>query len=372
MRAFCIFILFTGCPRTQLANRCQADSECGNPASAFRCDSSGVCYCRTNDACPAAQFCNLAGYCQDRAGCDKSADCLDPSLFCDTGTGTCLSRGRCTTDVQCQLGEVCDGRRGVCATGCKSNGDCPGSACRCGDVACGCTGATPEERARCQLGVCDSSFCADDSFCRFGEVCGIPPDSGVTRAQCYSDFDIDVRPYCSRCASGGGIDTCGSGANYCIIDTRTNATYCGADCSEGQSCPRGYGCRDIRIVLTRWRCNASTPCPSDNTLPCSTDSECRRGGKCLKNPGETSGFCAGQCILREGSTFGYCSCQVDLDCPQQTCSQGECSINRKRCVNDGDCRTIRCVDFEGIGACLIGQNCTPSNGLTCVEVGASP
>ena len=365
-----VTLTMPGCTREKLkTNGCRADSDCGSPTSAFRCEAqTGVCYCRTNDACPGSQFCNPAGFCQDRAGCEKNSDCLDPSLFCDTSGGTCVPRGRCTSDLQCELGEVCDVKRSVCAAGCRSNGDCPGTSCRCGDVACACTGTTPEERARCTIGECDGTFCADESFCRFGEICGVPLDAGETRARCLSDFDIDVRPYCARCTSGGGIDTCGTGANYCIIDTRTASTYCGADCSEGQTCPRGYGCRDIRIVLSRWQCGGTQTCPGDQGLPCGKDEDCKRGGSCLKAPGQPNGFCAGQCRLREGSGFGYCSCQVDSDCPQQTCSAGECSINRKKCVNDTDCRQIRCVDFDGIGACLIGQNCTPANGLTCTEV----
>ncbi len=357
------------CTRTQVVGKCTEDADCPMPTAAWRCEPvSGACYCRTNDACPPAQFCNVAGYCQDRAGCEKNADCLDPSLYCDTSAGTCVSRGRCTSDIHCGLGEVCNTARQVCVTGCKSHGDCPGTSCRCGDVACTCTGTTAQERAACRIGECDSQFCADSTFCRFGEICQADPDAGFPRARCTSDFDVDTRPYCARCTSGGGTDTCGRGANYCIIDTRTASTYCGADCSEGQQCPRGYGCRDIRIVLTRWQCSATQACPPIPAFPCGPDAGCPRGGECIIAPGQQTGSCAGRCRLREGSSFGYCSCLENLDCPQQTCSQGECSINRKRCVNDVDCQQIRCVDFDGIGACHIGENCTPINGLTCLEV----
>lgn len=362
--------LLAACDRRQLNNnRCAQDADCGNPAAAFRCEvSTGACFCRTNDACPGAQFCNPIGFCQDRAGCEKNADCLGSNLFCDTTTGTCLARGRCTNDLQCALGEVCDVARAQCVVGCKNAGDCPGTSCRCDDQACGCTATDPTGRAACRIGTCDPDFCEDKSFCRFGDLCGVPPDAGTTRTSCHSDFNIDTRPYCARCTGGAGLDTCGRGANYCIIDTRTNSTYCGADCSDGQACPRGYDCRQIRVVLSRWRCDANTACPGDPSLPCSTDTDCARGGSCLKALGQSTGFCAGQCRLREGSDFGYCSCQIDLDCPQQTCSQGECSISRKRCINDSDCRTIRCVDFDSLGACHIGDNCTPANGLTCNEV----
>ncbi|MBE2252644.1 MAG: hypothetical protein IAE78_24140 [Myxococcus sp.] len=375
LRFLLLSLVLGGCPRDRVVGgKCAVDADCGQPASAFRCeDRTGICYCRTDDACPPNQLCNGLGFCQDRSGCATNTDCPDTSLYCDTTAGACVPRGRCTTDLQCSLGEVCD-KTGQCRMGCRSNGDCNGVSCRCGDVPCNCTGTTAAERARCQLGVCDSTFCADNSFCAFGEICGLPPDAGVTadggqpRNQCYSDFDINVRPYCSLCTSGGGVDTCGFGANYCIIDTRTASTYCGADCSEGQQCPRGYGCRDIRIVYTRWMCSASLPCRGDPNLPCEKDADCRLGGSCLKAPGATNGFCSGQCVLREGSSFGYCSCQVDEDCPGQSCTRGECSVSKKRCVNDPDCRQIRCVDFDGIGACQIGQNCTPTAGLTCNEV----
>lgn len=358
------------CPTERAADAgCQRDLDCGSPAEAFRCvTETGVCACASDQACTASQFCNPAGFCQDRAGCQTSLDCGSPSLVCDTPTGQCLSRGRCASDLECELGQVCSVERGRCVEGCRRNGDCPGTSCRCGGVACACAGTTPEALASCELGVCDSTFCADDSFCRFGEVCAAVPDGGVPWAQCHDDFDSSLRPYCAPCTSGGGLETCGTGANFCIIDTRLASTYCGADCSEGQACPRGYGCRDIRVVYTRWQCGATQACPGDPTLPCGSDTDCKRGASCLKAAGSDQGLCAGQCRIREGSGFGYCSCQVDADCAQQACSGGECSISRKKCIDKADCATIHCVDFDGVGGCLIGQNCTPANGLTCAEV----
>jgi hypothetical protein len=356
--------LFAACKSSRLATQgCREDKDCGDPVAAFRCElQTGQCYCRTNDACLSREFCNPAGFCQDRSGCQNNADCLDPSLFCDTTTGTCLGKGRCASDLQCGLGQICDLSRSTCVDGCHSSGDCPGSSCRCGEVPCLCTGAN------CPVGECDPNFCTDESFCKFGEKCGALPDAGITRNTCYNDFDVDHRPYCARCVNGGGISTCGTGANYCITDTRTSSTYCGTDCSEGQTCPRGYGCRDIIVVFTRWACGPNVACPADPALPCTTDAECKRGGTCLKTPGMASGSCAGVCRIREGSTFGFCSCQVDYDCAQESCSGGECTISRKKCVTEQDCRPIRCVDFQNAGGCLIGQNCTPANGLTCVEV----
>ena len=360
----------SGCKNTRVSNTgCAEDKDCGAIAAAFRCETqTGACYCRTNEACQPRELCNPAGFCQDRSGCEKNSDCLSPSLFCDTTTGTCLGIGRCSSDLQCALGQICDSARSSCIPGCRSSGDCPGSSCRCGDKPCLCPGTTAAEVAQCPVGECDPNFCANESFCKFGQMCGAAEDAGDPRNRCYSDFDPDRRPYCARCTSGAGISTCGTGANFCITDTRSASTYCGADCSEGQSCPNGYGCRDIIVVFTRWSCGPNVPCPPDPALPCSADTDCKRGGTCVKRAGMPTGSCAGVCRIREGSSFGFCSCQVDFDCAKESCSAGECTISRKKCVTEDDCRPIRCVEFQNAGGCLIGQNCTPANGLTCLEV----
>ena len=364
--------LLTACPKERLkGSGCSVDKDCGEPASAFRCEpQTGACYCRTNDACTPREFCNTAGFCQDRAGCEKNADCLDGTLFCDTTTGSCLSKGRCTEDLQCPFGQVCDGTRSTCVDGCRTNGDCAGASCRCGDAACACAGKTPAEVAQCPTGVCDSTFCADPSFCAFGEQCGVVPDAGAPLPQCHSDFDDLRRPYCANCTGGGGVQTCGTGANYCLIDTAHPGNYfCGVDCSEGQTCPRGYSCADVIVVFTQWQCTRANPaCPSNAALPCATDADCKRGGTCGKAAGAATGFCSGKCDVAEGDNVGYCSCQVDADCAQETCSAGECSISRRKCVTEQDCRPIHCVDFQGAGGCVIGQNCAPGNGLSCLEV----
>lgn len=369
--AVAALLLAAGCKDQSLTGvGCREDVDCGSPTSAWRCEAqTGACFCRTDAACPGGQFCNTAGFCQDRAGCEKNEDCLDPSLLCDTSTGQCLAQGRCSSDLQCALGEVCAVSTGRCVEGCRDDGDCPGTSCRCGDGPCGCDGGTADERARCALGVCDAYFCSDASYCRFGESCGVE-DGGVGQAACFSDYDARLRPYCDNCSFGGGVEVCGVGPNYCLIDTRhPGASFCGADCAAGQSCPRGYSCQDVIVVFTQWACTRSNPtCPVDTTLPCATDEECKRGGTCVKQPGMPNGYCAGKCAIEEGDEGGFCTCQVDSDCAQESCSAGECSISRRPCVTQDDCRQIRCVDFEGGGGCLIGQNCAPADGLSCVEV----
>lgn len=352
---------------------CSTDGDCGNPASAHRCEvQTGICYCRTNDACSSNEFCNTAGFCQDRSGCERNEDCIGADLFCDTSTGTCLTRGRCSTDLHCPLGQVCDSARTTCVDGCRRDGDCAGVSCRCGDQPCACTGTTQAELQACEIGVCDPTFCSNDSFCQYGEICGQPPDAGTDRNQCYTDYDPKRRPYCDSCPFGGGVSVCGSGPNYCLIDTAHPGNYfCGADCSEGQLCPRGYQCSDVIVVGLPGTasCTRSNPaCPANPSLPCTEDTDCKRGGVCVKQPGQATGSCAGRCGVDEGDEQGFCSCQVDSDCAQESCSAGECSISRRPCVTAQDCRAIRCVDFNGSGGCLIGQNCAPEEGLSCLEV----
>lgn len=351
---------------------CSEDKDCGDPASAYRCEPlTGECYCRTNQACPPTQFCNTIGFCQDRAGCEKNSDCLDPSLFCDTTSGTCLSYGRCTIDLHCKLGEVCDTSKNTCVEGCRTNGDCNGTSCRCGETACTCTATTQAGLQGCSIGTCDPFFCADETFCRFGETCRAEPDAGVTRSQCFNDYEPNDRPYCANCLVGPNIETCGNRPNYCLVDTQNGGSFCGVDCSNGESCPRGYSCADVIVVGGGLlpQCSRSNPaCPINQALPCATDAECPRNGVCAKQPGQPNGYCAGLCTVGEGESVGFCSCLVDRDCAQETCSQGKCSISKRACTTDAQCRAIRCKDFDGIGGCHIGENCAPADGLSCNEV----
>ena len=365
-------VALTGCKTQKLGNSsgCQEDKDCGSPSSAYRCEAqTGVCYCRTDVACPGSQFCNGLGFCQDRAGCQTNLDCNDNTTYCDTASGQCIPIGRCSSDLQCDLGQVCNLTTSTCVTGCHTNGDCPGTSCRCGNAACACSGTTAEELARCDIGVCDQNFCADQSFCKFGESCGVAPDAG-TYAMCFSDYDPDYRPYCDNCTFGGGTSVCGTGPNFCLIDTRNPGNnYCGTDCSSGQSCPRGYACQDVIVVLTQWACTRTNPtCPANPSVPCGPDAGCPRGGTCVTQPGFDTGSCAPACDVAEGDEEGFCSCLVDNDCAQDSCSGGRCTVSQRLCVNDDDCRAIHCVDYENAGGCLIGQNCAPSDGLSCNDV----
>jgi hypothetical protein len=375
-------LFLSACHTTQLGGpACRQDSDCGSPASAWRCETTtGVCYCRTDQACQPSQFCNPDGFCQDRAGCQTNQDCGDPSLFCDTTTGTCLSQGRCVVDLQCPLGQVCDTSTSTCIQGCRSNGDCPETSCRCGDGGCTCTATTQADRENCAVGICDSTFCSNENYCEYGQQCAVIPDSGVPYSQCYSDYDPNLRPYCAACTFGPGVvNTCGEGPNFCLIDTvDVGAYYCGSDCSQGQTCPRGYSCQDVIVVGLpgTTQCTPIGPagglepgiCPPSAEMPCTLDSDCPFGGTCQVSSGQDAGYCGGLCSSGEGDKIGFCTCLSDTDCPSESCTAGACDITRQPCITSSDCHFIHCVDFQGAGGCWVGENCAPADGLTCLDI----
>lgn len=370
-----------GCSsKDRLVSGCLEDADCGDPA-AWRCDeSTAQCLCRTAAACKEGEFCNSQGYCQAQVGCYENRDC-PTGFFCDVTTNNCLAAGRCAIDLHCKPGELCDAASATCKPGCRVHGDCGlREVCLCpaqgdagaGEVPCGCAGATDAERAACPIGRCGAQTCADDSFCGWGQVCRVPESGGLPT--CRNDYDPDLRPYCSNCVYTPGGDSCGRGANFCLYSTYTGGTYCGVDCSQGQSCPNGYDCRDVIVVWTRTQCRSTEECMTPDhrsDIPCERDEDCPNHGMCGRDPGMPTGFCYGACTFHEGANQSFCACVADEDCAQDSCvaETRTCSISKRPCdPKAGGCTKIRCVDFGNKGGCLIGQNCKPVEGLTCADV----
>jgi hypothetical protein len=215
-------------------------------------------------------------------------------------------------------------------------------------------------------------YCPTTTECPYGDKC-LPLDGGPL-ATCGSDYDATERPYCDACqASPSSNSYCGQGANFCLTSTANGifgSTYCGVDCSQGESCPNGYHCADV-VVVRSIGCSQNSDCPTGPT-PCQQDSDCGdTNGLCRIPPGEASGYCAGQCYKHEGAVQGFCSCTVDSECDQDTCDSAsrQCSISRRDCTLEGaGCEAITCVPFHDVGGCLIGENCVPDDGLTCQQV----
>ena len=124
----------------------------------------------------------------------------------------------------------------------------------------------------------------------------------------------DVRgPYCRACTppSGANPNPCDDPTSRCL-DTPPNS-YCGVDCALGQVCPHGYECRDISIATG--------------------------GGPCAGNQ----------------------------DCPMDACdpATNTCTLTGRPCATGAaPCGPIACVE----GACLVGRNCIPVEGLSCANL----
>ena len=97
--------------------------------------------------------------------------------------------------------------------------------------------------------LCDSGYVFDTwSGCSgTGPACGVTMDAAYTVT---ATFGIAQTLTISRSGSGTGTVTSSDGG-----------INCGVDCSGGEGCPRGYGCRDIIVVFTRWQCTSNAQCP---------------------------------------------------------------------------------------------------------------
>jgi hypothetical protein len=390
--------LVLDCGKQKTTSLCVTDADCGDPVNLYCDKASGYCLCKTDAACQSGEVCNEAGYCVPQSRCTTNADCPQ-GLYCETVSSTCAQIGRCELDIECPFGQICDVNSATCQPGCRSYGDCPkGQACICplgdgGTTNCNCPVGNGAARETCPLatgpdgglvtippGKCTSSQCGDTTFCQFGYTCQSPTSGGPP--ECVNTYDPKYRPYCDNCVNQPGQTPCGVPSNFCLIafDPNTDIPYnfCGVDCSQGQSCPNGYSCQDVIIVLQRWQCSSNTDCSQPgvrSTLPCQHDSDCPNEALCAIDPGATTGFCAGQCETAEGTFQGFCSCVVDDDCFQDTCDSTTqtCSVSGEPCDPNVGCPgIIHCVDFgggsQGGGGCLIGENCAPINGLTCSQV----
>jgi len=222
----------------------------------------------------------------------------------------------------------------------------------------------------CNGAYCEVTCGAGDAglFCPYNESC-VQTNSGPSLCE----VDPRMGVLCQNCSLGAGAsgDECGvsgaQGADFCLIDLHGNNTFCGVDCSTGQSCPSGYECDDV-IILTQNPCSGASQCTPSN-IKCSAG--CPSDSQCVKGPSGDM-VCAPYCVADEGNGQGFCTCVSDSDCPQDNCetTTATCRISQQPCVvgpsGDAFCRSfITCVDVQGVRGCFIGRNCAPASGLHC-------
>jgi hypothetical protein len=182
------------------AGQCQYTAKCTKAGTVV-----GGCpaYTRTGNAVPACD--TKAGKCAPLAGCKKDTECNggtvlvfdDATDYCADGECTChVASGhcyrKCSEDLDCPNGYMCDADTSVCVQGdsCSSDAQC---AVRTGDI-----------RQKCVAGACKPS-CEHDVDCNngglhggFSQVCG--PDKTCIAVGCTDDSECalgEVRRFCA-------------------------------------------------------------------------------------------------------------------------------------------------------------------------------
>lgn len=140
--------------------------------------------------------------------------------------GECVV-GACSSNVDCPMENVCDGRS--CRAGCSTDGDCfPGDVCNLVDQ------------------VCEPRGCIDTHV-----DCGYKQFCNAVAGECYDAGGV----YCRPCSYRNVVDDCNggdpSGTNECWNN------YCTVDCSAGRECPSGFDCfpfGDRSGNIVSWQC----------------------------------------------------------------------------------------------------------------------
>ncbi len=220
--------------------------------------------------------------------------------------------------------------------------------CRCGELACACTGTTPAEVAQLRARGVRPQLLRDSSFCHFGELCGVPPDAGerrraVPRNVCYSDFDLDRRPYCARCTNGGGHRHLRHRRQLLHHRHPHRRHLLRRRLQRGPGVPprlrlprHSHRLHPLAVQRDRRPARPTRRCPARPT-PTASAAALRQ-----VPPARRPASAPGMCRLREGSSFGYCSCQVDLDCAAAVAAAPASAPSAgSKCVTDQDCRSIQ-------------------------------
>lgn len=239
---------------------CRADDECG-PGS--YCDDLCRPECDRDDQCLGSQICRDRR-CQDTVQCSPIS-CARERPFQDPLTCECVG---CVNDFDCLVeGFACSDAR-VC-TWCPLRAE--------SDAACAAQGLT------LQNGCCVE--CINDQDCAFGS--NLECTSGrcvlANPSECAADEDCAANEVCdnARCRRAGSLSACGSQS----------------DCGETEACHADGLCR----LEGECDCESPSKCvaePGDVRGTCAgcteacTQDGCAPGELCVIPPGESEGFCA--------------------------------------------------------------------------------
>jgi Cys-rich repeat protein len=256
------------------------------------------------------------------------------TLGCNGNDARCARGDVCVADAcvtPCSPQNACDNGQacldGVCVAGCLANEDC-------GFLTPECVGATATTTGTC-LAACVNV--GGTPFCAGGFVCDAAANVCV---ECLANDDCDAgetcdlatrrceptQPLCAPCNGSQDDAICGAG-NLCVsrqlaeprLTNNGIESACGTDCSDGQACPRGFGCELVvrgEVAVGAQCVPQSSVVDNPNTdfveqMSCAGVLDDQNNQACTQNNecGDgrlLDGFCvAGVCSLR---------CSSDADC----------------------------------------------------------
>jgi len=260
-------LLIPGCSDdATFSGECKRDSDCEEYE---KCDLLDYrCICASDEACAPGEFCNLSGSCQVKTSCVSNQDCPDDGTFCDVTSGECIEGASCTTDVQCDLGQIC--QNSVCTLGCRETSDC--------DLM---------NREVCISGDCVPGSCENNAYCSLGMVCDAQNKTCEQPVEPYCQTGCDF--LCTGCTDKTQ-GPCGDPSTICGRYEAAGQTYCFVACQDHADCPSGYQCVP-NIVDWDPGCNTVEDCTLGvdpvlnvcgtashrcklNQQPCDTDADC--------------------------------------------------------------------------------------------------
>ena len=302
---------------------CSRSIECPAGAACV----SGRCApaeCESDDDCPGTTC--FEGDCRADV-CEFKAQC-DPGEVCIGSPPTCTEPpARCSEDRECPADRFCKLPEGVCEPQCTSDASCAagsycdGAFCR---LACE-TGVDCGEGRYCVDGRCIVSDC-EDRGCPDAAPFVDPVECRCV--ECLADRDCSSERN-ERCTEGGTCLYCPTRAEApaaCQSQGLVLVGGCCVECAIDGECPAGNHCERGRCVL-------------DDPRECVVDTDCPAGSRCD----------LGWCVLPGSMT----PCEIQSDCPNgEACySDGRCRAESPVCA---DCPTpSRCVAEPGddVGTC---------------------
>lgn len=278
------------------------------------------------------------------AGCPEPTGTVEPEPSADggdapgpgAGPGVVVDLG-CSSDANCDAGQICDLAEGVCVDGYDCSGN-PGLCEFCGEAGFDCGFGGPA--------YCDT----DAGTCRRSKA---TCDTCANDAECGSNANFDNKCIDGFCADGCGACPAGFACQGggCVPVEQAGSCEGAITCRDGETCPDGQRCSDLGVCLNI----------------CSDDTECGPGEICSQDPGPLLGICISGCPPREtlmsnGETlichangrFGS-QCADNSGCP----SGLECETDIGYCASPGcqssaDCPLPRTYCNVATGECVDG------------------